>query len=344
MKKIFYFVWVAMFIGCLFVVVCGKFKGIGRHFVHLNDTDEYTYGDLYNMCLVDLFREKIDKQPIEKQDSDLDQYNVIAFGDSFFRANLESETFAKELAAKSGLKVYYLNSEEYFQNNTNPLTFLESKNYKKGRRKILIYQSVERYSLDGAKNLTSHERTADYSDGLTEKIFDNNHLDYFFKNNLLIYPAVKWIANVKFHMLGEIDGRIARYSTTPKMLFYKPGVDFNLRKKGPEDFKMLEENINYLKKTLEEKYNIELIYMVIPNKFTIYYDYSSNDYQYDGYLLEVARIMPRNNIPYIDVYQIYQTYRKRNDGRMLYYVNDTHYTPLGKSMVVEAVNRRIKGL
>ncbi|MGE0267458.1 MAG: hypothetical protein AB7S78_03230 [Candidatus Omnitrophota bacterium] len=344
MKKVFYCIWFVIFFFCLFVVVCGKFKDIGRQFIHLNETDEFTYGDLYKMCLVDLYRERIDKRPIGKQSSNLDDFDVIAFGDSFFRSNLGSESFAQELAKKSGLKVYYLDSDEYFQNDTNPLLFLKSKNYKKGSRKILIYQSVERYSLDGAKKLVSDQISADYSGRWTEKVFDNDDLDYFFKDNRVIYPVVKWVANVKFHLLGEIDARIANYSVKPKMLFYKPGVEFNYRKKEPADFVMLAENLAYLRKTLHEEYNIELIYVVIPNKFTIYSEYADKEYRYDNYLSEVAGIMSREHVPFINVYSMYKDYRQRDDSQRLYYMNDSHYTPFGKAMIVEAVYQLIREL
>lgn len=345
MKKVFYISWVLLFVFCLFVLIGGKFKSVGRPFLAEDEDEEYTVGDLCKMCLVDDYRERIDKVADgDMGEDEPEEYDIIAYGDSFFRSKLQSPRFADELARLTGKKVYYVTGDKYFGSGTNPLIFLKQQGFQKGKRKLLIYEIVERYSIKNTSRLRDRRDGESWQPGWKEWIFDNKDVDYFFKNNLVVKPFVRAIANLKFHLLDEIDPRIGRYSRDPKMLFYQESMEFNRRTKGREEAGQIEDNIRYLQEVLDREYNMDLVFMIIPNKYSIYGDYDPQPVPYDNFLSLVAEEFDDSPVPYIDVYGLYSRYRQSGGQPLLYYMNDTHFTPTGKQLILDRMAPLVRRL
>ena len=102
------------------------------------------------------------------------------------------------------------------------------------------------------------------------------------------------------------------------------------------------EMIAWLSQELDAQFNIELVYLIMPNKYSIYGKDIDPDYVYDGFIPAVQERLAAWGIPYIDAYGAYQAYRSKDDGQLLYYHSDTHFTPFGKQVVLNEILRYLR--
>ncbi len=232
MKKLFKITYIIIFVFAIFSILAGKISILGKYFLY--EEDMYP-GGLYKLCKINEFKEKIHTLKQHNVHS-IDDADIITFGDSFFEVTLESESFPRELEKKTKLKVYNA-GEKVWRSHYNPLIYLNKMNYQKGQRKYLILETVERLSL--ARGLNYISDYAKYESGelknhtknqyqkFFDKIFDNDDIDYFFKENIIIYPLNKYIKNIRYTLFGDMDERVGLCSKNPKMLFYFEAVEFN---------------------------------------------------------------------------------------------------------------------
>jgi hypothetical protein len=326
-------------LGAATIVLCGKFPAIGKNFVAQGPTDRVS-GDLYRLCEVDRFRESIAVIP-KTPTAPLEQAEILTLGDSFFNSSLQSGLFADELAAKSGYTVHNLTDSNFFEPFSYPLAYLAAIGYKPDRRQILILESVERSSLERTSTFASNTGSAENSlNAVAFKLFKNNDVEYFFKNNLVTHPAIKWVKNLRFNWFGSIDKAIGAYSLNPDMLFYQRDVDFAALAKPDPVLDRAADRVADLARTLHRKYNLELLFVVVPDKYSVYRDYQDQKKPYDRYIPRLVERLRDRGVPAVDLYSAYLRFR-RNDPRPLYFAGDSHYTATGKMVLVDECIREI---
>jgi hypothetical protein len=335
------------------VIIGGSVKSVGKKFLH----DDGNCGDLYRLCSIDYFGEEIQEFPYVETDS-LQNADIITFGDSFFLSRLDSHIFATELQRQSGYTVYNVNNgvSEYYE---DPLYYLSKVDFTNDERKTLILEVAERYSIKNSQlyhrvytpKTPIGKRLGNWGTilrlarplyvsflKLKNSVPQKEDINHFFRNNVVIFPLINLQKEFKFRFLKEIDHRIGDYSHEPEMLFFHESVEFNRTQKSEADMERLAERIQQLSDTLKKKYNIDLIYVIIPNKFSIYADYLPN-YEYDNFIPQINHKLREKGIKTIDIYDKYLEYRNGEDSELLYYVSDTHYTPLGKKILVDETMR-----
>lgn len=327
----------AILLFSLFIVMGGKFPSFGRLFLPDEPTGKVV-GDLYRLSEVDRFREEIPVKP-QRPTATLDEADILTLGDSFFNSNLESDLFASELAARIGRKVHNLQSATFFEPQSYPLSFLESIGYRGDKRRIMILESVERSVLDRGETYNmSSGSSGNAVNALAFKLLKNNDVEYFFKNNVIVHPFAKWLKNVRFDYFRIIDKAVGAYSENPDMLFYQRDIDFGNLKKTDSMLDATADSIAQLSRKLKERYNIDMIYVVIPNKYSVYHGLVRNGYSYDGFIPKLSQKLTARGVKNIDGYSLYSRYN-RPEMPLLYYSTDTHYTPLGKSLLISECAR-----
>ena len=84
------------------------------------------------------------------------------------------------------------------------------------------------------------------------------------------------------------------------------------------------DNIELLSKELRERYNLELVFMIIPSKYTIYHYVVGDDgKKYGNFIPKMYAELKKRNIPVIEVYDEFMAQRKE---KLLFYGTDTHWT------------------
>ncbi len=366
MRRVFYCVWVLLLGLCGFVLLGTGFKALGRRLIFEETRNGYASQGFYELTLLEDNWENI-KVYDHAVNPPLESAEVITFGDSFFDAVQDSPLFSEVLTQRLGRPVYNHASWTFENPNVdhNPAGFLGSVQYRKGEKKFLILESVERLAflksgyyqpgepLSGKKNLVNRLnsgmnwrlRSADQWLRKYVILLNNDNPDcrHFLANNALLYPVSKWIAEAKFRWLGDIHPLIDRhYDRRSEMFFFAEEVAFNRRVKPVQKIESLVENVVQAARELREKYNIELIYLIMPNKYTIYNDLVRPAYDYDGFIPKINELLAEQGVRTIDVYSAYIEYRRKGGEQWLYYPSGSHYTPLGKDILADAVAKELR--
>jgi hypothetical protein len=104
---------------------------------------------------------------------------------------------------------------------------------------------------------------------------------------------------------------------------------------------MMAFNISLLGKILKEKYDLELIYVIMPTKYTVYGKYHDDFMGYNNFIPSVLDSLEKLEVNTFDTYSLY-TNALDIDKDFLYYSGDTHFTPRGKKMLVNEIIKLLK--
>jgi len=341
-------------------MIAWKFRDIWRIYLHADSKSGYDFWDLYQMMWIDEFKQNVEKYPIRKEDTSLVDADVFVIWDSFAWTNFWSDRLANFIEDESDLSVRYLwdidvwflDPVKYFE-RTWFLQKVWNKNNVKQR--FLVLESVERYTWNRwMKYWKYNEDDVVWSqnkwlvllknniwslkDDIEDVLFDFEFVNYFWRNNFVFFPVYHWIQNQRWRFFGWKSDKVM--IGTWKMLFYREGIEFAQMKKGDDDIHKLAENISILDKELNEKYDLNLIYIAIPDKLTIYPEYYDSNWKYDEYLPRLQLELENFGVEYIDVYNLFLGYKKEYPEDLLYYLSDTHYTSIWKKILVDAINNK----
>lgn len=106
-----------------------------------------------------------------------------------------------------------------------------------------------------------------------------------------------------------------------------------------EDLKRTKEIILSYKKYCDSL-DIDFLFLPMPNKETVYYDFVPFEKQPD-YLLELDTFLVQNNVQTINTLKLYNDYRKAND-KLLYHLDDTHWNSTAIRIVAKEIARKIQ--
>jgi len=315
-------------------------------------------GDLYGMSLVSDFQDRIVELPETDGITTIDKAKYIPFGDSFFATGYDSPPVFDFLQSKLSGGVYY----HSFPVDPTPFSHLSQAGYQKGAPKVLIWETAEFYSIDralvagasaGLAGTASTSLKAKLS-GLISRVgnflafFKPNRgrEEYFVENNILVEPLRAWLKTKAFEWFGDIDGQTPIYSTNPKMLFLNDDVTFRENTGKIAQIPELADNIAKVALVLKHDYNLQLVYMVVPNKLSVYADWLNqpNPYAYDNYIPLLQKALADRGVTYVDVYSAYVQAKQKNPSQLLYYPGDHHFTPLGKTILEDALLKKLQSL
>jgi hypothetical protein len=341
----------------IFFLVAGKNKELGRKFLYQDDGSgiyrgadgiNYLGGDLFNFSEVNNFKEKIKITKLQESSS-IAEADIILKGDSFFNTGFDSVPVPNVLEKNTGKKVFYKATSG---REITPLKYLEEINYQTGEEKYFILETVERNSVERArglasdfkdinnKNVTSVEaptRLSNLKTKIKQLVFDRVDVEYFIKNNFLFKPINVWFKNQAFNWLGDINSKTPLYLENPKLLFFDSEINFNQDKSKLNSINELADNISQEAKLIKEKYNLIFVYLIIPNKFSIYGDLVVGGKPYDNFIPILQQALDERGVKYVDIYQAFNDYHIKNPTDILFYAGDTHYSPTGKQIVTNAI-------
>ena len=316
---------------------------------------------MFGFSEVERFKEKIQNTPLTA-DWSVNEAAVILKGDSFFNTGYDSDPVPNALENNWNQKIFYKPTSG---REVTPLKYLAEINYQTGTGKYFILETVERNAVERARGLEFDFKNNSVSDINTLKndywsdiksrvkvfitksnirsvLFDRVSVEYFIKNNILFRPVNIWLKNKAFNWFGDINSKTPIYLDNPNLLFFDAEINFNEDKKKLEEINYLADNIAQEARLIQEKYNLTFVYLIIPNKFSVYGDLVAGGKSYDNFIPLLQAALQKRGIQYIDVYQIFTQYKKTNPDDLLFYGGDTHYSPVGKQLVIdEIINSKI---
>ena len=265
------------------------------------------------------------------ENASLDKANLLTFGDSFFDFNRQL-TLPYRLKAKLDIAVNY-------SRRRYPLKVLEKENYKYGKEKILIYELVERNipEIFSFPHLVKQNKESHYIEKIMEKLFPQNlekSYSFLLESSRLTYNLYSWYATIRYRWL-EYMPNTSKYLENPPWIFYHKTVEnvpggfyYNYSEAEIEQYC---NNILRLKNDLKEQYNLRMLFMPIPNKYTIYHRLLNND-KYNNFLPNLYTNLEKKGV---EVIKLYEPFKESRDT--LYYGTDTHWNEAGVSLATEIV-------
>ncbi len=315
---------------------------------------EFTkYGEQYYSNYIKHFREVLPypkyKYRLSDRNPNLDEADLIAFGDSFFDFNRQ-ETVAERLHDSLGVAVHAVRA-------WYPLDYLHSHNYQKGERKTIIFQVVERNLHD--RFIEPHDlnwKGNDYMDvsklslprRIKHWIFDVQSEQLYsilLSESYLTRDIYSTIATVKFDLFDYMAPRTPVYSLDNRynvpFLFYD--ITVNDAPTGfyfPHSNDLIRtycDNLVDLKRQLKERYNLDLLFMPVPNKYTMYYKIIHPEDTYNNFLPRFYSELDRRQINYVNLYDPFLA-----ADTLLYYGTDSHWNKNGVDIAVEKLLKKLE--
>lgn len=311
------------------------------------------YGEMYYFNFISHF--KVDEFPkaeekfrLSKKNSKIEDADILSFGDSFFDF-ARYENVPEKISNSLQAKVHHVNDDQ-------PLKYLVNNGYKKqSRKKYLIFETVERNiarRFDYEHILPSSpeiEQEADVKEHVLNFFFPKekeNLYKQFVGRNYITRDCNEFVSTIRYDFFGylsTISPIATMQNENDPFLFYHLEVNdepsgFYYRHSN-EEIELYCNNIGKLKDKLLTEFNLELIFIIIPNKYTIYHDMINAD-SYNELIPQVQDCLMAHNVKFVDLYEPFM----KNKQLGLYHGTDTHWNEkgiqLGFDEIIKILNKK----
>jgi hypothetical protein len=342
-KTLKIFIYILGFVSlCMFVAirVPAFFNLLAKDKVVPEYWENTKYGELYNFNRISHFKEVLPPATIKyrftKKHPDLNEADIITFGDSFFDFS-RIPTFPERLGDTLHKRVFYARYDY-------PLNTLAEKNYRKGSPRVLIYETAERYIPLRFSKPQENEYKPDTRSDLRKRFALLWH-GAFIKDSEVRYSLLltrsyftekiySMIATLKFDAFGYIAETTPVYALNQKVpwLFYYEEVNKDntsfYYKHSDKEIETYCDNIADLRKKLKDRYNLDMLFFPMPCKYTIYHKFINQD-PYNNLLPRIYKGLEKRGVPVIKVYDDYM-----QSGEILYFGTDTHWNEKGVNIAL----------
>ncbi len=300
------------------------------------------YGELYYFNFIHHFREKDlppyrEKYRFTEKHPSVEEADIYLFGDSFFDFS-RMKTFPEILGDT-------LNKRAFYARMDRPLEYFAEQNFENTREKILIFESAERYIPTRFTDSHAQGVAEDQRSGIRKFVAEVR--DYLFlpntdvlyqtllSRNVLTTDLYSCIATFKFDVFEYITDMTPVYYLGGERpwLFYHDQLNGEPSSfyyhHSREEINTYCDNIADLAVKLYEQYNLKMVFMAIPSKYTIYHTLLNDD-PYNNFIPRLYEGLKERGVPVISVYEDY-----RDAEEVLYYGTDTHWNEKGLSIAVD---------
>lgn len=304
------------------------------------------YGELYYFSFVKHFREEglpeyHEKYRYTEKHPTLDQADILLFGDSFFDFT-RMTTFPERLGDT-------LNKHAFYARMDRPLLYLAEHEYTSSEEKVMIFESAERYIPERFLLPHTMERPPDPRSGIRKQVADVR--DFIFTENTdLLYGTLlsrsymttglySASTTLKFDLFKFITDMTPVYTLEEETpwLFYHDQLNGDpssfYYQHSQEEIDNYCDNIVDLASKLHTEYNMKMVFMAIPSKYTICHSVVNED-EYNQFLPRLYEGLEARGLPCIQVYEDFV-----ESDELLYYSTDTHWNKKGLDI---ALNNTVK--
>ena len=323
--------------------------------------DNNKYGELYYFSNIKYFQEELPpvmpKFQFTDKNSSLEDALILTFGDSYMDFS-HSVQLSSRINDSLNLPVFY----EY---ETDPIKFLKTSNYKNNQPKILLYTRTERWiPVDFLEKPITESIYMDFSDKNTDNknpsvvksmlartrdIVFNERTDELLKAMLqrsyIVSDINTYISTRQFDWFGYISSYTPKYSLEDKTpwLFNYDQLNEEMTsfyyQFSDEEIKQIAENIRKTSDYLWNEHKLQLIFLPVPAKYTIYHHIVDPEADYNNFLPRLYDNLASLNVDFINLYKPYM-----NAEEYVYYGTDDHWTEEGGRIAANEVVSKIMEL
>ena len=305
------------------------------------------YGELYMFCMVNEYKEDLPQSEVKyrlsSKNPPLQEADILVFGDSQFdhsRHRNVPEWLGDTLDKKAYYHRYTMPHWGYV------LSILKASNYQNDERKLLIFESTDRFIHNRFINdpdvFISNTRSGFRKTIalIRDRLF-NIESEYLFniilKRSYFTTDIYACIATMKFKMFRMISSMTPKYTRGKDgWLFYKDNIDHFYLNYSEQDIETVCNNIQKLSILLKERYNLDFIFLPLPEKYALYHHIVNNDKDND-FLNEVYAELDKRDVPYINLLTPFS-----DTNEYVYPRTDTHLNETGTHIAVSQVLNFLK--
>ncbi len=310
------------------------------------------YGELYYYSHIAHFREKglpqyRKKYRFSDRAPSLEEADLLLFGDSFLDFS-RMKTLPERVGESLRLKAHYV-WHDY------PLLHLARNNYENSKEKIVLYETVERWiprrfgerheePIDPPKSIVP-EPVSEFTRKVIEKLFPRDSEELYatlLRRSYATTAVYSTISTLKFDLFGYISDMTPKYylgGDRPWLFYYEQFTDepgsfyYDYRQ---DEIDRYCDNIADLSARLMKKYNLKMVFMAVPSKFTVYHTLFEGE-RYNDFLPRLEAGLKDRGIPFISLYEDFMS-----SDRVLYYGTDTHWNKAGLRIAVDRTIEKLE--
>lgn len=340
-KQTLYWSWNIAALICLVIVVIAYQPTRAEELTR----DDAFYGDVFKLNQVRDFKEPLSLDTT-KGKSSLRNAELIAIGDSFLNAAMDSPKFPYLLEQTSGVPTWYVKQTPKY--TIAPSAFF--KDEKVPNAKVVLWEQVERNIVflylqskpSAIRDIESAiperiKQTSAYRSYVAakNKVFNIEPVLFFTSHNRYTEPLFEQLATVRFKITGDISPRTPEYALDPLMGFYDAELEFAREPLTDADIEAIAGRTAAEIKKIEREQGVKVIYLPLPSKYTVYRSLIKNQ-EYNELLPRLIPLLKAQDVAVVDVLPLYQQ-RVEEGGELLYYASDTHWTGAAKTIAAQEV-------
>ncbi len=189
---------------------------------------------------------------------------------------------------------------------------------------------------------SSHDGPNELLSIMMERCFTHAERNYqvLLSDAVFFAPVHELIQTCAFRWFGSISSSTPVYSLKPPFLFYveettdkETGFYFS---HSDSIIAAIADNLSMMNEELLRRYNTELVFMPIPNKYTIYHTMVNSD-TYDDFIPRLCTEAEQRGVKTIRMYE-----RFKNSNDILYLPTDSHWNERGMMMALEEALRVLR--
>jgi len=270
---------------------------------------------------------------------------TFLFGDSFSSVRFEKTALREALGQHLGAPVYFVSKQQHGDYYRKPLLFFAEHPMDTNEQRTLILEMVERYISSAfalAPEKTPHAGTPYAATPAKEPSWiekagsmpvafvsrsERNH-EFLLKNSSVTLPLVETWNSFVFAAFRKTPTEVPVYSLTPPMLFFheetEPALNTSFYARHDDELiTRVSQNIAILASELSRQHRVRLVFVPVPNKFTVYSRLVTRDF-YDEFIPRLVEALDRQGVTAVNLLPAF-----RGQREMLYQLADTHWNARG---------------
>jgi len=167
----------------------------------------------------------------------------------------------------------------------------------------------------------------------------NQRIAYFVENNVFFFYLVQGWRTFLFRSFRIMPSTVAAFSEEPFLLFRTRTLNHggtNIRfERSQEIVENTAASINLIREQLKRRYNMELLFVPVPDKISIYNKFVVNT-EYDKFLPRLHEALDETGVSFVRLYDIFS-----ETEEIVYFANDTHWNQAGFSLAVDVIVQQL---
>lgn len=279
-------------------------------------------------------------------------YRVYTIGDSFFYFHRGHDNFVKSLSERLHEPVFH---ESWDLVNPSCLFDRDAEKFKDGKKRILLVSVAEKlmsrrfvklgacpdwmaeqhYHLTPRRALTRAVETV-FADRETP-------MRVFLSHFILTERVSEALNTARFHLFPASMTTEPRYSLDPPFLFSwaetDPDEETSFYRPHPDALvAAVADTVAGVARDVKTRYGAEMVFMPVPNKYTIEHRLVNQD-KYDDYLPRLYAALDKRGVRTVRLYEPFMAAKPP-----VYYPTDVHWNPRGIEIALDEAVKALRAV